>query len=463
MYRPQNHRWPQERQIGGPILKIAIIGSGISGLTAAHHLHPRHDITLFEAGSYAGGHTNTIDVEVDGERQSVDTGFIVFNDWTYPNFIALLDGLKVQSQPAPMSFSVRCDVSHLEYNGTSLNGLFAQRRNLLRPRFYRMLHDILRFNRDSLALLATDDESLTVGEYLAQVKYGREFREQYLLPMGSAIWSCPPETFARFPIRFVVEFYRNHGLLNVTERPTWRVICGGSQAYVKELTRPFQQLIRLNTPVLAVRRFDDRVEVVSAQFGQQQFDHVVFACHSDQALLILGADATVVERELLGAFPYESNLAVLHTDTSVLPRRRRAWAAWNYHIRADNPGKAVVTYNMNLLQGLRSKHVFCVTLNSEDQIAPDRVLRRIEYLHPIYTTRRKAAQRRHGELLDANRTSFCGAYWGNGFHEDGVTSALGVGRALEKREGPCTAPSMKELSGIGEPGPYAMSSGTGCS
>ena len=443
-------------------MKIAIIGSGISGLTAAHHLHPRHDITVFEAGSYAGGHTNTIDIELDGEQQRVDTGFIVFNDWTYPNFVSLLNELEVESQPAPMSFSVRCDATNLEYNGTSLNGLFAQRRNLLRPGFYRMLRDILRFNRDSLALLAGDDDSLTVGEYLARSRYCREFSEQYLLPMGSAIWSCPPQAFSQFPMRFVVEFYRNHGLLSVASRPTWRVVCGGSKTYVNELARPFQHRIRLNTPVLALRRFEEHLEIVTAQCGRQQFDHVVFACHSDQALRILGAEATVIERNLLGAFPYESNMAVLHTDVSVLPRRRRAWAAWNYHIRADHPEKAVVTYNMNLLQGLCSKQVFCVTLNGEDEIAPDRVLRRIEYQHPIYTTRRKAAQRRHEELLDANRTSFCGAYWGNGFHEDGVVSALAVCRALEARGALCTAESSKELSGISGAHPFAMCSSTDC-
>ena len=361
-----------------------------------------------------------------------------------------------------MSFSVRCDATNLEYNGTSLNGLFAQRRNLLRPGFYGMLRDILRFNRDSLALLAGDEDSLTVGEYLDRSRYSREFSEQYLLPMGSAIWSCPAQAFSQFPMRFVVEFYRNHGLLSVSSRPTWRVVCGGSQAYVEELTRTFSNLIRLNTPVLAVRRFEEHLEIVTAQCDRQQFDHVVFACHSDQALRILGAQATVTERNLLGAFPYEPNMAVLHTDVSVLPRRRRAWVAWNYHIRADHPEKAVVTYNMNLLQGLRSKRVFCVTLNGEDEIAPDSILRRIEYQHPIYTTRRKAVQRRHEELLDANRTSFCGAYRGNGFHEDGVVSALAVCRALEARGALCTAESSKELSGISGAHPFAMSSSTDC-
>lgn len=444
-------------------MKIAIIGSGISGLTAAHRLHPRHEITVFESGNYAGGHTNTIDVAVAGEHHRVDTGFIVFNDWTYPNFVALLDELGVRSQTAPMSFSVRCDVTSLEYNGSSLNGLFAQRGNLWRPSFYRMLRDILRFNRESPALANGADEPRTVGEYLADEGYSREFRDQYLIPMGSAIWSCPPHRFSQFPIAFVVEFYRNHGLLSVTRRPTWRVICRGSRTYVDALTRPFRNRIRLNTPVSAVRRYDDHVEVATPRGGLESFDHVVFACHSDQALRILGTQSTATERELLGAFPYEPNIAVLHTDVSLLPRRRRAWAAWNYHIRADEPQKAVVTYNMNLLQGLQSKHVFCVTLNGEDRIDPKRILAQFEYQHPVYTIRRKAVQRRHGELLDARRTSFCGAYWGNGFHEDGVVSALAVCRAIESREALCTAQSTRESSATADLNPFAMSSRIGCS
>ncbi len=281
--------------------------------------------------------------------------------------------------------------------------------------------------------------------------------------MGSAIWSCPPEKFTQFPIRFVVEFYRNHGLLSVTHRPTWRVICGGSRTYVEEMIRPFRRRIRLNTPVLEVRREVERVKVTTAQGGREPFDHVVFACHSDQALRILGVEASAIERELLGAFPYERNIALLHTDTSLLPRRRRAWAAWNYRLRADNSDKAVVTYNMNLLQGLRSKHVFCVTLNDEEAVDQNRVLRRIEYHHPIYTTRRKLVQRRHRELLGPHRTSFCGAYWGNGFHEDGVVSALAVCRALESREALCTVPSTKVLSATGGLRPFAMSSSTGSS
>lgn len=423
-------------------MRIAIIGSGISGLTAAYHLQHNHDLTVFEAGGHVGGHTNTLDIEFRGERQRIDTGFIVFNDWTYPNFIGLLDELAVPSQPTSMSFSVRCDRSGMEYNGSHLNGLFAQRRNLLRPRFYRLIGEILRFNREAPALLDDLRDEPTVGQYLSDHGYTADFTGWYLLPMGSAIWSCPVQKFSQFPMRFIVEFFRNHGLLSVLRRPTWRVICGGSQSYVGPLTRGFRDSIRLNSPVESVCRAPDRVEVRTARGGTESFDHVVLACHSDQALQIL-ADPSPTEREVLREFPYEPNVAVLHTDPSVLPRSKRAWAAWNYRVGEEGSGLATVTYNMNILQRLSSREVFCVTLNPEAPIDPSRVLRRIVYHHPVFTTRRAAAQSRHRELLSANRTSFCGAYWGNGFHEDGVVSALAVCRALDSRGSACIAQSMR--------------------
>lgn len=417
-------------------MRVAIIGAGISGLTAAFRLCRWHDVTLFEANDYLGGHTNTVEVEVGGERQVIDTGFIVFNDWTYPNFIALLDELGVASRATSMSFSVRCDAVNLEYNGSSLNGLFAQRRNLLRPSFYRMLADIMRFNREAIADDSVTDET-TVGEYLARRKYSREFSENYLLPMGAAIWSCPIGTFANFPIRFIVEFYRNHGLLSVRHRPTWRVVEGGSQTYVAKMAERFRDRIRLSTPIEQVRRTQNEVTVTPRSGLPERFDHVIFGCHSDQSLRML-AEPTATERDVLSEFPYGRNIAVLHTDRNVLPKRRRAWASWNYHLadpsssRAEHP--ATVTYQMNLLQHLRSKHVFNVTLNSDQQIDPAKVLRRFEYHHPIFTVRRAAAQARHRELINVNRTSFCGAYWGNGFHEDGVVSALRVCEALLPKE-----------------------------
>jgi predicted NAD/FAD-binding protein len=411
-------------------MKVAIIGSGISGLVAAYHLHPRHEITLFEANGYPGGHTNTVDVELDGHSYAIDTGFIVFNDWTYPNFIQLLDELGVPSRPTSMSFSVTDQRTGLEYNGESLNSLFAQRSNLLRPSFYRLLSDIWRFNRLARRLVGECDETTTVAEFLALHSFSQVFSEQYLLPMGAAVWSCPTGVFSQFPIRFIVEFYHNHGLLSVWNRPTWRVVEGGSRNYVQAMTRSFKDRIRLRTPIQSVQRLADHVQVRPVGQPAEQFDHVIFACHSDQALKILGAEATSLEQELLGAFPYSRNVAVLHTDTSLLPQSRRAWASWNYRVVSGQADHATVTYNMNLLQGLRSPHTFCVTLNAASQIAPDQVLQTFEYQHPVFTVRRAAAQSRHADLIDVNHTSFCGAYWGNGFHEDGVNSALSVVQAL---------------------------------
>lgn len=412
-------------------MKLAIIGSGISGLTAALRLHRSHEISVFEAADYIGGHTHTVDVNVGGERHAIDTGFIVYNDWTYPNFIQLLDELGVESQPTTMSFSVRDDAANLEYNGHSLGTLFAQRRNLLRPRFYRLLADILRFNREATRLVTDSSDETTVGDFLTRHRYSQAFSDHYLLPMGSAIWSCPTGTFAQFPIRFVVEFYHNHGLLSVNRRPTWRVIAGGSRNYVTRMTDRFRDRIRLNTPVQRVTRFRDSVEVQVAGRPVESFDQVIFACHSDQALRILGHDATNLEREVLSQFPYGRNIAVLHTDIKVLPRRRAAWAAWNYRVRPGDAPAATVTYNMNLLQGIRSLETFCVTLNDEHSIDPKCVVQTFEYHHPIFTTARSAAQSRHAELTGTNRTSFCGAYWGNGFHEDGVNSALAVVKAIQ--------------------------------
>lgn len=413
-------------------MKIAIVGAGISGLVAAHRLHRQHEITVFEAQDYPGGHTNTVDVELDGEHHAIDTGFIVFNDWTYPQFIRILGELGVASKPTSMSFSVRDERTGLEYNGQSLATLFAQRRNLVRPSFYRMLGEILRFNRHARRLVAQCPDQTTVAQFLERHRFSRAFAEQYLLPLGAAVWSCPTGTFAQFPIQFIVDFYHNHGLLNLFRRPTWRVIEGGSRAYVQAMIAPWRDRIRLRTTVESVRRFADRVELRPRGGPAESFDHLILACHSDQALRILGGNATPTERDVLSAFPYSRSVAVLHTDESVLPRTRRAWASWNYRVTEGLEGQspATVTYNMNLLQGIRSRHTFCVTLNDDARIASHRVLRRFEYQHPVFTTQRAAAQARHRELLHANRTSFCGAYWRHGFHEDGVVSALLVVKAI---------------------------------
>lgn len=410
-------------------MRIAVVGAGISGLVTAFLLRREHEVVVFEANDYIGGHTHTVDVETESGQLAIDTGFIVFNDRTYPNFERLLDLLGVSSTPTSMSFSVRSDSTGLEYNGTSLNGVFGQRSNLFRPRFHRMLRDILRFNRDAPAFLEGDcDESMTVGEYLQRYRYGNDFAQHYLLPMGAAIWSCPTSTFANFPIAFIIEFYRNHGLLSLRDRPTWRVVDGGSRRYVERLTSGWTDRIHLQTPVKEVERKADRVTVRTGD-SAVDFDEVVFACHSDQALRMLGSQATDVERELLEAFPYEPNTAVLHTDESVLPRRKRCWASWNYHIHDSEREQVTVTYNMNILQHLQTRETYCVTLNEIEHIDPDRILGSYRYSHPIYTIRRAAVQRRHAEVIRQHRSSFCGAYWGNGFHEDGVKSALAVCRA----------------------------------
>jgi predicted NAD/FAD-binding protein len=407
-------------------MKIAIIGTGIAGNYAAYRLAPHHDITVFEADGRIGGHTNTLEIDEDGRRLAIDTGFIVFNEKTYPHFLALLDELGVASQDSDMSFSVSGGRSGLEYNGSSLNGLFAQRSNLLRPSFYRMLTDILRFNREAPGLLGRPDFDLTLGEYLDRNGYSQQFVDSYVLPMGSAIWSATAERMRAMPAVFFVRFFQNHGLLSVSDHPQWRVIRGGSARYVEKMVAGYRDRVRLNAPVRSVRRYPDHVEVQAEGCEPECFDRVFLACHSDQALGML-ADPTTQEREVLGAIGYQRNEAVLHTDTSLMPKRRRAWAAWNYNIPRDSErldGKVTLTYNMNILQSLDAQREYCVTLNNTGAIDPDKILRVIDYDHPIFTERAVAAQRRHREINGAQRTYYCGAYWRYGFHEDGVVSAM---------------------------------------
>ena len=422
-------------------MKIAIIGSGIAGNVAAHRLHKEHEITVFEAGAHVGGHTHTHEIDSHGERYAIDTGFIVFNDWTYPNFIALLSELGVESQASVMSFSVRNEASGLEYNGTTINTLFAQRSNLLRPSFYRMLRDIVRFNREAPALLASSTD-IALGDYLAAHHYSSEFIGDYLVPMGAAIWSTDPARMLAFPARFFVRFFENHGMLSVDARPQWRAIRGGSARYVDKLVAPFRGRIRLNTPVESVRRMRDCVLVKARGAEAQRFEHVFLACHSDQALGLL-ADATPLERQILGAIPYQENEAVLHTDTSMLPHARRAWAAWNYHVVRESNERVALTYNMNMLQSLAARETFCVTLNHSERIAPAKIIKRLVYHHPLFTPAGVAAQQRQHEINGQQRTYFCGAYWRFGFHEDGVVSALDAVEHFEQ-----TAHAQRDLSRV---------------
>ena len=414
-----------------PGQRIAVVGAGVSGLTAAWLLSEQHDVHLFEANHYAGGHTNTERVEAGGHVWPVNTGFIVFNDWTYPNFIKLMDRLGVASEVSDMSFSVDCRATGLQYNGTNLNTLFAQRRNLLNLPFLRMIREILRFNRETRRDLAENripDEE-TLGAYLNRNGYSLYFRRFYIVPMGAAIWSAPEIVLEQFPVRFFLQFFNNHGMLSVDDRPTWRVISGGSAEYVRKMMVRLGDRTHLNSPVDAIQRTTDGV-ILTVNGQQHRFDQVVLACHSDQALAML-ADPTDQERSVLGAIGYQNNDVVLHTDASVLPSNRRAWAAWNYYIPTHSTEPVSVTYNMNILQNFReAPETFCVTLNRSRDIDPGKIIKRFDYAHPVFTLEAVAAQQRYEDIGNRNRTHFCGAYWFNGFHEDGVRSALRVTRAF---------------------------------
>jgi len=403
-------------------MKVAIIGAGIAGNVAAARLHGAHEITVFEAAPHVGGHSHTHDLEIAGRRVAVDTGFIVYNERTYPRFTALLAALGVETQPTHMSFSVRDEAARLEYNGTSLNSLFAQRRNLLRPSFLGMVRDILRFHREAPRLLAEPGHELPLGDYLEGGRYGEAFRRHYILPMGAAIWSTDPASMLGFPARFFVRFLHNHGMLTVDDRPLWRTVSGGSARYVERLTAPFRHRIRLGTPVESIRRLPASVVVKPRGQEAQRFDAVFIACHSDQALRLL-ADPSNAEREVLGAIPFQRNAAVLHTDCRLLPRRRLAHAAWNYQVLPGRTGPLALTYHMNILQQLDLPVPLLVTLNRTDAIDPARVLARMSYDHPVFSLASVAAQARHRELDGVRGTYYCGAWWRNGFHEDGVVSA----------------------------------------
>jgi len=412
-------------------MKIAVVGTGIAGMTAARTLSRRNDITVFESGSYIGGHTNTLRVNEGARELAIDTGFIVFNETNYPNLCRLFDELGVRTRDSDMSFSVHCDKTGLEYNGTSLDTLFAQRRNLLSPRFWGMLAEIVRFNRDAPAELAAGmGDTISVDDYVRAHGYDERFVDHYLAPLGASLWSCDTRRFRQFPMRFVVEFLHNHRMLQVNGRPVWKTVVGGSNQYVPPMVAPYRDRIRLNTPVVAVRRGPLGVELTLGGGQRERFDEVVLACHADQSRRLV-VDMDSDEREILAHFPYQVNEAVLHTDTRLLPERRTAWASWNYRIPARDVEHATVTYNMNMLQGLESHSTYCVSLNQSRNIDPSRVIRRIDYEHPLFTPGRDQAQASHATLIRRRGISYCGAYWGFGFHEDGVRSALAVGEAFD--------------------------------
>jgi predicted NAD/FAD-binding protein len=408
-------------------MKIAVIGAGVSGLVCARALQADHEVVVFEAAAEPGGHAHTVHVERDDGAYALDTGFIVYNDRNYPHFERLLEELNVETQPSQMSFSVS-DAAGFEYSGASPNGLFATRAHLVRPSFHRMVADLLRFNREARELLAGDEDP-SLREYLDERGYSQQFIEHLIVPQVCAVWSADPEQMWSFPARFLIEFFDNHGMLGFTGRPRWRSIAGGSQAYVHALVASLDAELRTRAPVLALARSDEVVRVSTQERDGETFDAAVVATHSDEALAML-RDPSDAEREVLGAIAYQQNEVVLHTDRSLLPRRRRAWASWNYHLDAERRGCCALTYHLNRLQRLSANEEFCVTLNRTHAIDPERVIASFRYAHPVYSASALAAQARCAEISGVARTYYCGAYWGFGFHEDGVASGLRAAREV---------------------------------
>ena len=407
-------------------MKIAIIGSGISGLTAAYLLNRKHDVTIFEANDYIGGHTHTHKVNIDGKKYSVDTGFIVYNERTYPNFIKLLDLLNVERQLSTMGFSVKSISKDYEYAGESLNSLFAKRSNIFRFGFLRMLYEMYHFGKKADSSGIGLDASVTLGDYLKKEKYSCEFINYFIIPMGAAIWSTPANKVLNMPAYFFIKFFYNHGMLETINRPNWWVIKNGSSEYIKKIIRGFENKINLSTPVKTVARKNEGIEIRLAKKEEtQKFDSVIFATHSDQALEML-ENPTDTEKDILSSIPYQKNEVLLHTDSSVLPRRKLSWASWNYQLDSDPALPVVLTYNMNILQSINCKETLCVTLNDHNSVDETKILKKITYHHPLFNVKSIEAQKRKSEISGVNNTHYCGAYWRNGFHEDGVVSALDV-------------------------------------
>ena len=411
---------------------FAIIGSGISGLTAAYLLSKKHKVTVFEKNDCIGGHTATVDIEKSGQKFAIDTGFIVFNDRTYPHFLALLDEIGIGKSPTEMSFSVHNCQTGMEYNGHNVDTLFAQRRNIFKPRFWLLVKEILRFNKLCKSIYQQDKyiDGLTLGAFLTDHNFSDFFAEHYILPMGAAIWSSSLAQMEHFEFKFFVKFFHNHGLLNIADRPQWYVIPKGSRSYLTPLCAPFKDNVNVNTNISSITRSGDKVHLHFTDTASQTFDEVVIACHSDQALALLG-DASQAENSVLSAMPYSANTVVLHTDEKLLPKRKKAWASWNYQLSRDRTKAASVTYNMNILQGIESKHTFCVTLNQKDDIDPKAILREFTYHHPVFSTDSIKAQRQRDIICGVNHTHFAGAYWHSGFHEDGVRSAVEVAERFD--------------------------------
>ncbi|HET9058766.1 MAG TPA: FAD-dependent oxidoreductase [Acidimicrobiales bacterium] len=412
-------------------MKIAIVGSGVSGLVCAWLLRKDHDVVVYEADDRIGGHTHTHQLELDGQKVAVDTGFLVYNERTYPLFCGMLERLGVATQKSDMSFGVSDHITGTEWRGTSLASVFAQPSNALKVPFWQMLADIARFNRVCLRLL--DDppaSSVTLEDVLAGHRWSDSFREWYLLPLGSSIWSAAPSTFTRIPAATFARFFERHGLLRLRDQPEWRTVTAGAQSYVDAIAGPLHREGRIRTgdAVEKLRRLPGEVEVVAGD-GTSSYDHVIVAAHSDQALRLL-ADADRLERSVLGAIRYQANVATLHTDTSLMPRAKRAWASWNYLRTAGESDRATLTYHLNRLQGIDTPTQLFVTLNRSALIRPDKVLAQMEYSHPVLEPGAVGAQARHSDLNGRRRTWFCGAYWGYGFHEDGVRSAVEVCRSF---------------------------------
>ena len=408
-------------------MKIAIIGTGISGLTAAYLLNKNHNITVFEKNNYIGGHTHTHDISVNNIDYAIDTGFICYNENTYPNFIKLLKILGVESQKTTMGFSVKSLKKDLEYAGNSISSLFSQKKNIFNPSFLWMLKEIVSFNKKAKQDLLKITPGKSLDEYLKENRYSEFFINNYIVPMGAAIWSTKPASILDMSALFFIQFFYNHGLLQVQNRPNWWVIKGGSKQYVNKMIVGFKDKIRLSQPISKIRRLNGKIEIVAGNNPNVKdiFDAVVIATHSNQALDLL-SDSTDLELDILSKISYQKNEALLHTDTSILPKNSSAWSSWNYFLDKDPQKPVSLTYNMNILQNLDSEETFCVTLNGNSLIDSQKIIKRINYHHPLFTVEGLKAQGRKHEICGENNTYYCGAYWRNGFHEDGVVSALDV-------------------------------------